>query len=467
MKIYKISMASILVLLLASSCSKLELKPEGIVPAESAVKNEKDVADVLFSSYTVLRDGGYWGGGLQRNSELMTEAIDPENLIGQSAFSVYNYATTGNTGDIAGLCEKPYVIIQRCNVALENINLVTSSAAQKNNYLGQASFLKGMAYFDLVKMFAQPFGFTTNNTHPGVVIKNTSFYDAGLARSSVNDVYNTIISELKKADSLLPASNGVYANRWAAKAMLARVYFQMNDFTNAYNYANDVISATAFTFNTNANFVTNRFSISPNSEAIFSIINEPTLGAAFGGLRNDGNNINFSMNLNILKSAFDAGFVNTNDRRRAWYKDSVLNPGKSIYGVRKYNAITFNLPVIHLTELKLIRAESAAERNTNLTVAIGDINDITNRAYAGAVAPLPGTATAAVIRTLVRAEHIKEMMFESGDRLQQIKRIGAKGETSMVGTVNWNCPGMVLQFPAREVISNANFVQNPTGSCGR
>jgi hypothetical protein len=127
----------------------------------------------------------------------------------------------------------------------------------------------------------------------------------------------------------------------------------------------------------------------------------------------------------------------------------------------------FVLPVIHITEMKLIRAESAAELNQNLAVAIADINDITNRAYGGTLAPLPANATPAAIIARVRAERKLEMVFESGDRLQQIKRIGAKGEASVVGQANWNCPGFALQLPATEIVTNIEFEQNPQGGCSR
>ncbi|HEX6181951.1 MAG TPA: RagB/SusD family nutrient uptake outer membrane protein, partial [Chitinophagaceae bacterium] len=188
--------------------------------------------------------------------------------------------------------------------------------------------------------------------------------------------------------------------------------------------------------------------------------------AAFDGLRNPANPTQ-SMGLTITKTAYQNGTVNTNDRRAVWYKDSLTASGAHVYSVQKYNKTVFVLPVIHITELKLIRAESAAELNQNLAVAIGDINDITNRAYGGTLAPLAGTATPATIISRVRAERKLEMVFESGDRLQQIKRIGAKGEPSSVGQAPWNCPGFVLQVPATEINVNINFQQNPQGGCSR
>jgi starch-binding outer membrane protein, SusD/RagB family len=115
--------------------------------------------------------------------------------------------------------------------------------------------------------------------------------------------------------------------------------------------------------------------------------------------------------------------------------------------------------------MKLIRAESASELGTNLPVAIADINDITTRAYAGTLTNLTATASAATIKARVRAERKLEMVFENGDRLQEIKRIGAKGEPSSSRGAPWNCDGMILKFPAIEASLYVNFVQNPSGTC--
>jgi len=147
---------------------------------------------------------------------------------------------------------------------------------------------------------------------------------------------------------------------------------------------------------------------------------------------------------------------------KVWYSKNA-----GTYGIKKYKNPKFVLALLNITEMKLVRAESAASLNQNLSVAIADINDITNRAYGGTVAPLPGGASAAQILFLVREQRKLEMIFEGDDRLQQVKRIGAKGENSNMGGAPWNCYGLILQFPASEVNINTSFIPNPQGSCSR
>ena len=453
----------------AVACKKIEIKPTGQVPPELALKNETDLKATLNSCYTPLRGDAYYGGRVQIVSELMADVMDGSNLTGE--YLVINrFNSGGGTGTSGALYNEPYVVVQRANVVLANLGLVTSSDAARKDVEGQARFMRAFSMFEMVKLFAQPYGFRADNSHLGLVIKTSADLQTGLPRNTVRQVYDAIIDDLKAAETLLPNVNGNYPGALAAKAVLARVYFQMNDFANAYNYANQVITAGTYTFDNTANYVNNRFNAVKTTEAVWWLVNEksfnPTLGENFGGMRNIGNNdTTLSLGVPITKSAYDLGTANVNDRRRQWYKDSLLASGSRRYSITKYKNPLFVLPVIHITELKLIRAESAAELNQNLPVAIADINDITQRAYGGAVADLAGNATASAIRARVRSERRLEMVFETGDRLQQIKRIGAKGESSFSRTAAWNCNGMVLQFPANEVSVNINFVQNPTGGC--
>lgn len=445
------------------ACKKLEVSPPDLVDPAVAIKSEQDVKDLLNGSFTVVRDNGFMGGQVQVTSELMADMVNGNNLTGDY-LNIFQFNTTGISTTIDQY-NKPYTVIQRANNTLENLTLVTSSDAAKNNVEGQARFVRALSYFEMAKLYAQPWGFTANNDHPGLVIKTNSGMETALARNTLKEVYDFITNDLRMAETLLPPVNGNFPGNLAAKALLARVYFQMNKFDSAYFYSNEVIASGQFPFDNSASFLTNRFNNPKTSEAIFWIVFEPGWTGSFDRLVNPAN-ITQSMGITITQAAYEAGASNLNDMRRAWYKDSlVAATGAHIYSVQKYTNKLFVLPLMHITEMKLIRAESAAETGQHLDVAVADINDITNRAYAGTMIPLPAGANATTIKTRVRNERKLEMVFEAGDRLQQIKRIGAKGEPSASRSAPWNCKGMILQFPATETNVNSNFIQNPIGPC--
>jgi starch-binding outer membrane protein, SusD/RagB family len=444
--------------ILTASCKKIEFKPEGSVEVEEAIKSEADVAATINAAYAPMTGGNFYGGRLQRISQYLA---DEANLTPVTGFDkdIADFKSSPNSGS-EGIYKEPYVVIQRCNKTLENLALV-SNQVTKNNYEGQAKFLRALSHFELVKLFAQPYGYTTSNNHLGIILKTISEFETERARNTVAEAYSLILADLNDAQRLLPLTNGIYPTRFAAKAILARVYFQMNKFDSAYKYANDVITNSSASFDNSATFFAKRFNNPASSESLFHLVNETNAGATarFGDLRNNATPT-LSLNLPVAASTYNAA-TTAIDVRKAMYNNA--NPVG--FGIDKYKSPNLLLTLVHITEMKLVRAESASELGTNLSVAIGDINDITSRAYGGALTNLPAGATAATIKARVRSERKLEMVFENGDRLQEIKRVGAKGEPSFSRGAPWNCDGMILKFPAIEASLYNGFVQNPSGTC--
>jgi hypothetical protein len=180
----------------------------------------------------------------------------------------------------------------------------------------------------------------------GIVLKTNTDLETGRPRNTVKEVYDQVISDLKAADSLLPASNGMLPTTYAAKAVLARVYFQMNDFANAFAYSDAVINSNQFAFDNSPDYVWNRFSNAGTSEAIFKLVNEPNSDARFSGIRNA---VDSSGYLKLTKNAYQAG-TNPADVRKVWYDDTTINNEKK-YFIKKYKATSMQLPVVHLTEM--------------------------------------------------------------------------------------------------------------------
>ncbi|MCO4294390.1 RagB/SusD family nutrient uptake outer membrane protein [Solitalea sp. MAHUQ-68] len=434
----------------------LDVPPtEGEVPSEEALKNEQDLTNLLNSCYDLLAGGGdrIYGGKLQVIQSLLGDELRGDNLSGDFG-EIYNRKSSIFGDYKTGVFEYSYKTINRTNIVLENLDLATIN---RNSIEGQAKFLRALCHFEMVRLFAQPYGYTVDNSHLGVPLRSSSVPSSG-SRPPVSEAYAFVLDDLKSAEALLPDDNGNYASIWAAKALLARVYFQMNDYVNAYNYSNEVIQSGKFTFD--ADFAT-RFSPDGTPEAIFKLVNESNLNR-FNELRNqfrsDGSSI---PTLRIAQNFYSSATSNPNDRRKNWYTQV------QGFGVlTKYNSSVFELPIIHLTEMKLTRAESAGELNdaSKMAVGIQDLNDILARAYGNTIPPLATNSSAALVITTARQQRILEMVGE-GDRLTQIKRIGASGENVITRGAPWNCPGMVLQFPQAEIANSVNFPKNPEGGC--
>ena len=79
--------------------------------------------------------------------------------------------------------------IRRCNIGLENIDKVNMDKKKQNVFRGEIYFLRGFFYATLLKLYG------------GVPLLKTtlSFSDPIPSRSSEEDVYNFIISDLDSA----------------------------------------------------------------------------------------------------------------------------------------------------------------------------------------------------------------------------------------------------------------------------
>lgn len=450
----------ILIIMVAggSSCKKtLELDAAGFVVKDSAIRSEADLFPLINSGYFAIAEDNYYGGSFQVYNELMTDHIDGSTL-GGNYLAIYNRNVNIFNSDVSTFYAQMSKPVYQANLVLDNINL--ASAANKDGLMGQAKFIRSLAWFDLVRMYAQPYTVAGAATTPGIPLRLNSDRQK-VSRQSVAEVYAQIILGLKDAENLLPATNGVYATKWSAKALLARVYFQMNDFPNAYLYANDVITNGGFTFDPS---VFKRYSSTGTPETIFGLVYEANnTQGRFQRLRNNYNTIGTTIpTLRLTDAFFARATANSTDTRLAWYHK--VNNLFNLLG--KFDTASVKLPVIHLTELKLIRAEAAAETGQNLSVGISDMNDILTRAY-GATSSLllPSTANATVLKEAARRERELELVGE-GNWLQELKRRGAKGEAVTIRGAAYDCPGMIFPFPNNEVIYSApGFVQNPIGGC--
>nr|WP_319998359.1 RagB/SusD family nutrient uptake outer membrane protein [uncultured Draconibacterium sp.] len=445
--------------ILFSGCeSLLEINPEdeGVILESDALKTKQDLTELLNAAYDVVN--GFYGGRFQRTSELLADNVVLRDGITDEMVNIYKRYTTGYFTDNESY-EQAYICILRSNLVLENIDVISGlSAEDASQMAAEAQFLRGIAHFAVVRLFAQPYGYTANNDHPGIVIKTSSTVEL-LPRNTVAEVYQQIISDLTEAESNLPDTNSdyAYATKWAAKAALAQVYFQMHDYDNAFTKANEVITSGNFTFITDLSLA-----VSGSTEDVFHLVSSQVsgkrVGGDFGVYRSDGPNIpNIRIAPDVYKNVIKAGSGDL--RANAWYK--VVNSGadNEYFAFTKFNSEYPTIAVFRLTELKLLRAEAAMLKTSpDKNTAIGDINDIRERAYGNTSKNLLETASNEAVLNAARTERRLELMGE-GYHLHDLKRRGAEGEDIVIRGVDWDYVGLVIQFSASE--ANELFVPNP------
>lgn len=457
-------LAFLVPLFLASACSELlEVEVPGDQLKENeAITNQQDVMELLQSCYDV--NANIYNGRIQYCGELLSDNVALLNTSGDLG-QIYSHSVSIFNGTVASIYGDPYITIFRANRLLELLDDFSFTAAERNQIEAQVYFLRAISHWEVLKLWAQPYGYTSNNSHPGIVYKTSTDVEV-LPRESVAANYQDIIADLERAINSggLPQSDPYRASIDAARAYLAEVYFQMGNYEQAASEAATVISSNRYRLDT----IIDRFQ--PDTVNVPEIIFKTRSFAPSNDLRSTAFTNNYRSDLpqppfiRASPEFFENYRNDTLDRRvNAWLE--LRNPGTpdEYVAITRFNKAYFDVPVKHLTELKLIRAEALLLSGGDVNTAIGEVNDLRERAYGSDTMNLPLNVPRPTVLEAVRKERRLEMLGE-GERIQQLKRLGAlEGETITIRDDPWDCNGMILQFPATE--RTEEFEINPQGGC--
>ncbi|WP_460979362.1 RagB/SusD family nutrient uptake outer membrane protein [Spirosoma knui] len=225
----KIACLVLFVSMLTMSCQKsfIELNPVSTVSVEAVYKTDKDFQDAVVGVYSMLRNQyqDFWIFGDLR-------ADDSWHALGNDAFliSVDKFNMNSDAALMISTWRNYYSVINRANLILSKIDVADPAVVtNKDRHVGEAKFLRALAYFDLVRIY----GDVPLNLKPTTIEEGYT-----KVREKVDKIYDElIIKDLLEAEAKLPAKyTGVdvgRATKGAAKAILGRVYMTRKDFVKA------------------------------------------------------------------------------------------------------------------------------------------------------------------------------------------------------------------------------------------
>ena len=241
--------------------------------------DNKNLLELSQGSYRLLKnDGGlidngyyFWAFG--------ADDVTWNGTSTGSTFKLYDYSRNIASSTTEYTWELGYRVIGNCNKIIEIIQgLGNESTREQTIMMGENYYLRALIYFLLVNEFAQPY--SNNPTqNPGLPLKLTSDpNDLPQSRSTVAEVYDQVVLDLKDAITYLTLQQGetpksnIYATKEAAEALLARVYLYMENWDGAWEMANKVITSGRFELERGNRFATySQLIPEDNKETIFAV----------------------------------------------------------------------------------------------------------------------------------------------------------------------------------------------------
>lgn len=350
------------------------------------------------SEYDLMFNWGAIRIGLPISAVIMGDdaiVVDPlyakASLRTQRTFRWENdiYEPEDNATEMSLLMPKIYVYNK---VITEVMNSTGGTQQQKLELQAEAYANRAWSYFLLINYFGLPYNEATSNTDPGYpIITEADVAETKFKRSSVAEVYNFMIDDLKKAIAGLPPQSAarVRMSKAAAEAILAKVYLFMGKYSegltqinNAFTHLPTNFPVKLYDYNTTlATGGTWGYNVTTTPKAYLS-------GVPSGDLHEEtlldrGFNNSWSLNgADILLAPETISLFGTTDLRLKLYSSQVYGGGTIV----PVNSPVVPAPMraigfyntqygVRLAEMYLISAECKARTN-DIDGAVADLETL-------------------------------------------------------------------------------------------
>ncbi len=443
--------------LITFSCNVLDQEPELQISDERAITNLSGANSALFGAYDQLQ--GVYQGRLQRVSDV---SGDVSQSIGTWDFyrEMDTYAVSADNTELLDLWTFIYRTVNQANNLIAEVPKIEATQAQKDNILGQAHFLRGLAFFDAARVWGGIPGVVGQLGVPLPLIPSRGVDESSFpARATLQQTYAQVKSDLDEALRLLPenqANNAATrgrATKSAARALLSRLHLYLGEWAEAEARATEVINDSKFSLISYPGI----FSADNTNESIFEVQfnNADQSGLRFwyapGALGGRG------------ELAANADFYNSfsnNDARKALFgRDNVVGVWYPSKYIRAGNID--NAHVLRIAEMYLNRAEARAKKSSpDLVGAKADLDLVRNRAGIGEyLSDIP------ILEAIERERrwefyaegHIFFDLVRTGRALTVLQNVNRRNGPPVSLTA---ATRQIMPIPRRDIDSNPNLVQN-------
>ncbi|TXE04796.1 RagB/SusD family nutrient uptake outer membrane protein [Algoriphagus aquimarinus] len=222
--------------LLLTGCADefLNVLPEDKITSANFPENEADIKLALNGAYAMIRENSIYNQGLFGFGILDGATPNAYNWGNTPIAKAGNGQLSSGDGDIVTFrWTRCYGIIYRVNYLLSILDLVDLDPNAKALYIGEAHFLRGLAY----SLLADSYG--------GVpLIKGSISAEEArnISRASLEDTWSQVISDYDMAISNLPneAPERGRATKGSALGLKMRAYLYQNKYAEVLSVINEI-----------------------------------------------------------------------------------------------------------------------------------------------------------------------------------------------------------------------------------
>jgi hypothetical protein len=427
-----------------------------------------DVEDVLSSSSNIYAD--VQGGNITFSPVINNKEVSVSTLIENS----YNFSDFAQESDYNGFYISLYDIINQVNIMLSYEDTYTFlSSEEKNQLQAELLTIRALAHYKLSIVYAQNYNFTVDASHLGIVYNTIPLLigEDFPSRRTMNETYELLKTDLDTALSLftntqfLQGASISLFNKTTTEALYARIALQMNDWEQAFNYSNAIITTSNVQLIAKDNYVSEW---EKEEDPVSEIIME------FSAPRTSEGDVSQSISqwfkyetdqnyARYVASGDLLALYSADDIRLHMFLEQELPTKVSgveitipYYFTKKYQADA-GTNFIRFSEMYLIRAEANA-RNNKPNEALTDLNTIRERAN------LSTLNTTINLLEEIFLERRRELAFE-GHLFFDIIRfkkdvLRDKGCLANVCNLNYPSNFFILPIPQSSIELNENIQQN-------
>ena len=156
-----IKVLPVALLLLVACNKKLDIEPKQSIDATTAITTPEDLEGAVVGAYSLIAGPDLYGTNLMLIPDLLAST---QYLSWVGTFTDYaqiaRRSMTRDNAAVSDTWQSAYSAINSANIVLNNLNVVGDDEDLKAQYEGEALFIRGITHFELVRLYALPWGAT-------------------------------------------------------------------------------------------------------------------------------------------------------------------------------------------------------------------------------------------------------------------------------------------------------------------